>query len=352
MASMDFLPAPFRDVAKGHCCAAAPVLLLARALAAICVVGLAATQWIPAAFAVPPVPQEVEESLDSAIDEQVSASTPADEFAQLTREWSETQTTTGATGASGAASSAAAPPLVPNETFESYDSARGAILGLLKTAKDRVAVITPAFLDGDLATTLHSLKLSQKNVVIVIDNGGRNRYNSRHQYLMSADIPVYFTNTKNVLPKNTSLIVIDNVTLAFGAPHDPAWRKSVSIRPGTQTPAELFAAINAKGPLLKVKGKPTETREIGQARPKTSAKPSTNQKDSIPTIGGTIDDRIRLRARPIESKSSEIPRSLPKNTRMKEILSGSGTSEEPVKPVRLLREETLRLNSEGELRAD
>jgi hypothetical protein len=189
-------------------------------------------------------------------------------------------------------------------------------------------------------------------VVIVIDNGGRNRYNSRHQYLMSADIPVYFTNTKNVLPKNTSLIVIDNVTLAFGAPHDPAWRKSVSIRPGTQTPAELFAAINAKGPLLKVKSKPTETRENWQARPKTSAKPSTNQKDSIPTIGGTIDDRIRLRARPIESKSSEIPRSLPKNTRMKEILSGSGTSEEPVKPVRLLREETLRLNSEGELRAD
>jgi hypothetical protein len=337
MASTDFLPAPFRDAAKDEVFAAILVLALAGFT-------LNATAW-----AAPAVPAEIEESLDAAIEEQVKVSEPEDEFAQLTEQWSQPQPNA---GSAGATSGAATPPLVPNETFESYDSARGAILGLLKTTKDRVAVITPALLDGDLATTLHSLKLSQKNVVIVIDNSGRSRYNSRHQYLMSADIPVYFTNTKSVLPKNTSLIVIDNVTLAFGAPHDPAWQKSVSIRPSTQTPAELFAAINAKGRLLKVKSKPPETRDNWKARPKTSAKPSTNQKDSIPTIGGTIDDRIRLRARPIESKSSEIPRSLPKNTRMKEILSGSGTSEEPVKPVRLLREDTLRLNSEGELRAD
>ncbi len=349
MASTDFLPAPFRDAAKDHCIAPGPVKLVTRSLAAICALGLAGFCLTTPAWAEPDVPQEIEESLDAAIEEQVKVSEPADEFAQLTEQWSQPQPNA---GSASAASGVATPPLVPNETFESYDSARGAILGLLKTTKDRVAVITPALLDGDLATTLHSLKLSQKNVVIVIDNSGRNRYNSRHQYLMSADIPVYFTNTKSVLPKNTSLIVIDNVTLAFGAPHDPAWQKSVSIRPSTQTPAELFAAINAKGRLLKVKSKPPETRESRQARPKTSAKPSTNQKDSIPTIGGTIDDRIRLRARPIESKSSEIPRSLPKNTRMKEILSGSGTSEEPVKPVRLLREDTLRLNSEGELRAD
>lgn len=335
MASTDFLPASFPNSAK-FC------FIACLAVAIMSFSGLA--------FALPDLTSETEQALDSAIQENAGNPDPAAEFAQLSEQWSQspdgTMSSTSSPGSTGPN-----PALVPNETFESYDSARGAILGLLKMTKERVAVITPAFLDGDLATTLHSLKLSQKTVVIVIDNRGRNRYNSRHQYLQSANIPVYFTDTKNVLAKNSSLIVIDNVTLAFGAPQDPDWRKSVSIRPGNQTPAELFAAINAKGPLLKV-GPKAQASERQRARLGTGAKPSTKQKDSIPTFDGTIDDRIRLRARPIESKSSEIPRSLPKNTRMKEILSGSGASEEPVKPVRLLREDTLRLNSEGELRAD
>jgi hypothetical protein len=191
------------------------------------------------------------------------------------------------------------------------------------------------------------MKLRGIGTLIVLDRKARNRYNSRHHYLAKAGVTVYFTNLGKVVPKSTSLAIIDDHAIEFGSPFEKGTSTPVAMGPSRYTTEELVKAINSGGPLDRVleAGAPASP-------PRAGAKAPTRSAGSKIPKSGNLTDGVMLRARSTESSGGAIPRTLPRKTRVGEILSGAREHDGPVVPIRTVREESLRLDNEGELRPD
>jgi hypothetical protein len=244
-------------------------------------------------------------------------------------------------------SALASEALLTEQTFQSYDSARASLSTQIRKAKGRLIVATHRLGDGEIATLIHSMSLRGTQALVVIDQKGRSHYKSRHEYLVKAGIPAYFTSLGSAVPSGRSFVVVDNLAMEFGAPLDGSSAGSVTIRPSRMTPDEIVQAISSRGPLNRaVQG--------GGSQPSrtNAAKPSTRSQDAAAPKGDTIKSGVKLRARRAPVNSEAPPRSLPRRTVLGEIQSGARGAEEPVVPVRSIREERLRLDNEVELRAD
>lgn len=245
-----------------------------------------------------------------------------------------------------AQASSSPPALTEEQVYQSYDSARAMLTGLMRKATSRIILATRKLGDGDIATLIHSMQLRGKQALVVIDRKGKTYYKSRHEYLIKATVPVYFTSLGSVVPKDRSLVILDDTTIEIGADLDPSWSGPVVVRPSRYTPDELVQAINSRGSLERaILGKPAPPKTRSGAKPSTSA-------PSSPSKNGTIGGGVKLKARSAGGESRALPRSLPRKTVLGDILSGSRDAEEPVVPVRSVQEELLKLDNERDLRAD
>lgn len=238
-------------------------------------------------------------------------------------------------------------------TYQSYDSAKIALANLMRASTSRVILVTRKLGDGELATLVHSLKLKGRQTIVVLDRKATSFYKSRHVYLSKAEVPVYFTSLGTVAPPGRSLVVVDDTALEIGADLDGQTKGAVYIRASRYTPEELVQAINSRGPLERSlrTTSPTGTQTESADRD-SGAKPSTSTAGAARTKGDSIASGVKLRARGLPRDNRAIPKTLPRKTIMGEISAGSRGADEPVVPVRSVREEYLRLDNEGDLRAD
>jgi hypothetical protein len=202
------------------------------------------------------------------------------------------------------------------ERFQSYSFFRDELVFKMLEAKQRVAVVSPLLADADVATALFAQKIKGLSTLAILDVAKSRSYHSRHEYLARAQVPTHLVNfdgflkkLKPTLPQGSaqfSYVVLDNEAWAINT-----WfEETLGIAKESQiSPGKDLGTGNSSRDVFVEPSRYTadEIWNWQFNKGQSVVNPAQRKLPRTLTTTGIVD------------KLTNIPRKLPKETRLQKI---------------------------------
>lgn len=181
----------------------------------------------------------------------------------------------------------------------------------LSLATSKIVVFTEKMTDGLLATVLHQAKLGGKVVEVYLQKQGLYHFSSRHHYLNENGVLVGMYKPSHGEQKLHSFLFVDESGYLITGPLDVYGLKWMEISPSPLTLSQAVQRFNPQAGFPQIRQPLVSVQEKNRFI-------KTLQADSPQAIRGKSPD---------SEMSLEIPKRLPKTTRLKLLREGKASPE-------------------------
>lgn len=133
------------------------------------------------------------------------------------------------------------------ESFPGYSSFRDELVAHMRDARKRLAIVTPLLSDADVATALYAARMRGLQTMALLDTRGSRAYNSRHEYLARAKVPVWLVPLGGLRTESPSVLVVDDTAWNVGSHFDESAPGAVRVSAAGVTPDEIFSWRTSRG---------------------------------------------------------------------------------------------------------